>query len=332
MSFPTVNDTSWSRVRTIWTLFSRISFAVLFANCCQFCEAAEPPIASLAFSPDGKSVLTVSQTGVQVFSWPALERLRNIEVSAANFHSLRFSPSGKMFAIAGGDPAEQGSVELFSWPEAKSIAIFDEHEDSVMSVVWLDDQRIASASRDLRILIRNVKDATSMRQLAGHSRSVDAVCVLADGKTLVSSGVDHSVRVWSLETGKLIRSLTQHTKPIHALAVRPGNSGLPMVASAAADRTIRFWQPTIGRMVRYIRLEAEPLDVAWTKDGEQILAACVDGKVRVVDPVEVKVKRTIDAIEGWAYGIAVHPKDKTVAVGGSNGQIKRLEVENSSDN
>ena len=84
-----------------------------------------------------------------------------------------------------------------------------------------------------------------------------------DGKTLVSAGVDQSVRVWDLESAKLIRSLNQHTKPVHALALRPTEVGLPMVASAAGDRTIRLWQPTIGRMVRYVRLDAEPLNIAW---------------------------------------------------------------------
>ena len=97
-----------------------------------------------------------------------------------------------------------------------------------------------------------------------------------------------------------------------------------MVASAAGDRTIRFWQPTIGRMVRYIRLDAEPLDVAWSADGLQIFASCVDGGVRAIDPVIVKIVDTMPAIDGWAYAIAVHPTDNSLAVGGSDGQVKRV--------
>ena len=99
-----------------------------------------------------------------------------------------------------------------------------------------------------------------------------------------------------------------------------------MVASAARDRTIRFWQPTIGRMVRYIRLESEPLNLTWSSDGERILAACVDGHLRIIDPVGVTVTEDLPAIDGWAYALAVHPEGHSVAIGGANGQIRRIEI------
>ena len=138
--------------------------------------------------------------------------------------------------------------------------------------------------------------------------------------------MDQSLRVWDLESAKLLRSLNQHTKSVNAVALRPAEDGLPMVAAAAGDRTIRFWQPTIGRMVRYVRLEAEPLNIAWMNSGTRILAACVDGRIRVVDPEEVEVTETLPAIDGWAYAIAVHPNDGSVTVGGTDGQLRRIEL------
>ena len=127
-------------------------------------------------------------------------------------------------------------------------------------------------------------------------------------------------------SAKLIRSLSQHTKPVHALALRLAEGGLPMVASASGDRTIRFWQPTIGRMVRYVRLDAEPLNIAWLSDGSRLVASCVDGHIRIVDANEVKVVQNLPAIKGWAYAIAVHPSDASVVVGGSDSQLRRVLV------
>ena len=122
----------------------------------------------------------------------------------------------------------------------------------------------------------------------------------------------------------MIRTLNQHTGRIHALALRPSVGGLPMVASAASDRTIRFWQPTIGRMVRYIRLESEALSLGWLSDGEHIAAACSDGKLRIIDTVEVQVLKELGGIEGWAYSIDVNPMDGALVIGGTNGQLKRF--------
>ncbi len=56
---------------------------------------------------------------------------------------------------------------------------------------------------------------------------------------MVSTGIDQNLRVWDLESGKLIRSLNNHTLPVPDLALRPGETGLPMAASAGEDRTVR---------------------------------------------------------------------------------------------
>ena len=289
-------------------------------------DAKEPPITALAFTPDAKQVIAVSQSGIHVYSWPELDHKRAIRTSALNLHCLAFSPNEKYLAVGGGAPSEEGVVEVFSWPEGEPVTRFDSHKDSVRSVVWQDDVKLLSGSIDRDIKLWHLKKETNaVSTLKGHSRSVDAICLIENGRTLVSSGADQSLRVWDLESGSLIRSLNQHTKPVNALRLRPIKGGLPMVASAARDKTIRFWQPTIGRMVRYIRLDSEPLNIAWTSDGDRVLATCVDGRVRIIDPVEVTVTQDLPAINGWAYALAMHPHDRSAAIGGINGQIWRIE-------
>jgi WD40 repeat protein len=278
----------------------------------------------VAFAPGGESVVTVSQSGSLVFRWPELKRQRTIDASASNLHCLAFSPQGNMLAVGGGNPSEEGSVEIFSWPAGESIATISEHEDSVMAVSWRDASRLLTASLDRDIKLSDLENKSSLLNYKGHSRGVFGICLLEDGKTLVSAGDDQSVRVWDVESGELVRSLNQHTRSVNAVALRPADGGLPMVASAASDRTIRLWQPTIGRMVCYVRLESEPLNIAWLNDGSRIVAACVDGRIRVIDPVEVKVTQDLPAIDGWAYAIAVHPSDGSVVVGGADGQIRRI--------
>lgn len=305
-----------------WTCGARLICFFLLTN---VAFAAKPPITAVAFAPDGTSIVAVSQSGLHIHVWPKLDWQRTIKASAPNLHCVAFSPSGKHVAVGGGSPSEEGVVEVFSWPEGKPVAKTDDHADSVRSVVWQNDGMFLSASIDREIKLWDLqKKANCVLTLKGHSRSVAALCLVKNGKTLVSSGVDQSVRVWDMESGKLVHSLNQHTKPVHALAVRPAEGGLPMVASAAGDRTIRFWQPTIGRMVRYVRLESEPLNIAWTSDGSRIVASCVDGRVRVVDSDEVKVTQTIQAIDGWAYSVAVHPTDGSIAVAGSHGKLCRV--------
>ena len=57
----------------------------------------------------------------------------------------------------------------------------------------------------------------------------------------------------------------------------------------------------------------------------EIEATCVDGRLRVINPIEVTVTNDLPAIDGWAYAIAVHPNHHSAAIGGINGQIRRIE-------
>jgi WD40 repeat protein len=298
--------------------------------------ASEPPITALAFTPDGDSVIAASQAGLMVYSWPDLRRQRTIKCSASNLHCLAFFPAAELLAVGGGNPSEDGSVEIFSWPDGEHVSTLAEHTDSVRAVVWLSEARLASAGFDRSIRIRETglagstqaspsQDEGSLQTLNGHSRSVSALCILNGEQFLVSAGDDQSLRVWDLQKGEVIRSLNQHTKVVHDLALRPSEGGLPMIASASGDRTIRFWQPTIGRMVRYVRLNSEPLSIAWL-DSDHIVAACVDGHIRVVDANDLTVTDTQAAIDGWAYAIAVNAVDGTVAVAGTGGQIRRVDL------
>ncbi len=286
--------------------------------------SVEPPITSIAFSPDGKTAVACSQVGVQVYSWPELKRHRTIKAGEVNLHDVAFSPDGNRLAVGGGTPTEKGSVEIFSWPAGKSLAVLNGPGNSVMGLAWLSESSLAAGSLDHSVLLWNTRTGSPIRRLEGHSRGVTSLCFLKKENILVSSGIDRSLRVWRPGSGELVHSLGIHTRRVHNLALRPGDGGLPMVASVSGDRTLRLWQPTIGRMVRFVRLRTRPLDVAWLPDGSRVVVACTDGHVREVDPVTVKVTRDLPAVDGWAYSLAIHPTDRSVVVGGSGGQLRRI--------
>ena len=323
--------------------YSALVLSLFFTAVASFASAAEPPITAVVFSPDGEVVIAASQSGLQIYRWPSLQRERSVECEAANLHCVAFSPDGEHLAVGGGNPSEDGSVEVFSWPMCRHESSLIEHADSVQSVAWQSSTSLLSAGIDHEIKLSAVDFGrsessggiaqTSPRPAArknshtfrGHSRSVSALCLLNDRQTFVSAGVDQSLRVWDAQTGQLIRRLNQHTGVVHDLALRPDDEGLPMVASAAGDRTIRFWQPTIGRMVRYIRLDVESLSIAWL-NVDTLIAGCVDGRLRIIDANNVKVTGNHPALDGWAYAVAVHPSDGSVVVAGTSGQLRRIEL------
>ena len=78
-------------------------------------------------------------------------------------------------------------------------------------------------------------------------------------------------------------------------------------------------------MIRFIRLPSEALAIAWVGD-ETMVASCRDGKVRVINTFNLSIEQERSAVTKLGYAHALHPTDGSVAVGGVNGEIRRVIV------
>jgi WD40 repeat protein len=287
-------------------------------------QGTKPPVTALAFAPDGKSVLVGSQSGLEVRSWPALGKVCALPTALAHVHDLAFSPDGKALLAAGGAPAKQGTVELYGWPEGKLLARASPSKDLLLAAQWrADSAAFVTAGADGVVRTHDPASLKERKVIEGHSRGVLAAAYLPGGAEVVTAGLDESLRVWDAEKGTLSRTLSNHTRPVLGLAVRPGAGMPPLVASVGEGRTVRLWQPTVGRLVRFARLKSVPLTVAWGRDGQTLLVACKDGRLRVIDPDTMDVVREVRAIDGLAYSLAVGP-DGSALVGGQDGQLSRV--------
>lgn len=257
-------------------------------------------------------------------AWPKLEVQRELAVGFSHLCDIQFSPTGKNLAVVGGSPGLVGNLQFFSWPSGQASKRIDHGDDVINSVARkTDGSGLALGTAEHAVILTDANGRLE-RRLTGHSRSVLAVAFLPDNQSVLSTGRDQSVRLWKADDGMLVRTLDNHTAEVFDMAVRPGSHSLSMIATAGADRTVRLWQPTIGRLVRFVRLESKPLAIDWTSDGAQILAACQDGHVRVVDPDTVEVLHDVPGIEGWAYCVAAAPNGHGAVIGGAGGQFQRV--------
>ena len=85
-----------------------------------------------------------------------------------------------------------------------------------MAVAFLADGKLAAGDQDGRILIwdmaaapsspvagsksQSAPSSTPIRMLVGHTNGVSRLCASPDGRRLYSASLDHSIRVWNLDS------------------------------------------------------------------------------------------------------------------------------------
>ena len=286
------------------------------------------PVTAIAFAPGGNSVVVATAHEVAEFSWPELSLRQKLAADVQHVHDLSFAPQGSRLAIAGGKPSEAGRVAIYSWPDARAEPTIDVGRDVNYRVVWHPVGNaifLASADKEVHGLTLPTGKRIVLQE---HSAAVTAAVIVPakDNVLLATAGRDQTIRMWDItKPSTSLRSFDNHTGAIHDLALRPTtDDSPPIIASAGADRTVRFWQPMIGRMLRFGRLASPPLAICWTKDGQQVCAACQDGHMRIVELNTARVIADVPAVEGWAYSIALAPDGASLLVGGERGQLKSL--------
>ena len=174
-------------------------------------------VLSVAFSPDGQSIVTGSQDH-QAKVWDATSGavLHTLRGHGASVFSVGFSPDGK-WIISGSDDQ---TARVWDAASGEELRAFKGHGSQIGSVAFSPDgQRIVTGggavrfSPDGRFVDSNVEDDPTAKvwdagggmevlTLEGHTGAVMSVDFSADGRLVVSGSFDGTARVWDVRTGQ----------------------------------------------------------------------------------------------------------------------------------
>ena len=154
-------------------------------------------IQSIAFSPDGKSLVSGGLDNT-VRLWDVGGRREIIshepyqnEADYANFESVAFSPTGKMFASAGW----HNEIHLWSATDHKLIGTLSTGE-TVEALAFHPGGRFLAAGVGARIRVWDMESQAELAPLEGSLGRVNTIAFSSDGKTLVGSAGHGVIRVW----------------------------------------------------------------------------------------------------------------------------------------
>ena len=229
-----------------------------------------------------KPILIIFQVGV-VSKWTddsqrlLLEHFDEIKNTPSHiYHSaLPFSPSSSWlhkyystdpsFAVkvVKGLPAEWGKC---------SHAVF-----LVIHIYTLScwNNTVAVGSGPGNIIILDTITGSHTAVLSAHTH---AICVTfsSDGTSFVSGSWDHTVKLWDVQTGGVVKTFSGHTDLVWSVSI---SAGCTIIASGSRDNTIRLWDTQTEECQCVIRQQGDVRHVSFSPTNPQHLISICDKKL-----------------------------------------------------
>ncbi|HEY7425249.1 MAG TPA: hypothetical protein VH682_13540 [Gemmataceae bacterium] len=297
-------------------------------------------VAHLVFSLDGKTLAAAcsssTHTTGMVQLWDVAARKQRTILKGRNGPpcSLAFLADGKTLAVGNHD----GTVTLWDLSTSEERATFDLHGKAVHSIAATPDGKALACGAEGAITLLDLstgKERFAIHSFKGYS-DLDfwprgAVALSPDGASLLLAGVDESLRLRDVVTGKEKARLwipggggKRQPSAGATLAFSPDGRTIACGTVSA----VRLWEVASGKERCVLEGHTNIISgVAFTPDGRTLVTGSYDCTVKLWDVSKGTELAKLDRHTGTPAVVAVSPDGKTVASAGRRKEIRFLDIE-----
>jgi small GTP-binding protein len=162
--------------------------------------------------------------------------------------------------------------------------------------------------------------------LEGHREVVRSLAFSPRGFALASGSGDHTVKLWDVGSGKLLRTLEGHQDSVNSVAFDPRGG---MVASGSNDNTVKLWEVDSGKLLRTLEGHQDSVNsVAFDPRSGMVASGSNDNTVKLWKVSSGKQLRTLKGHQDWINSVAFDSQGSMLASGSDDTTVKFWETPN----
>lgn len=149
------------------------------------------------FSPDSKFAVVATEEGVHLWNLDLQRSVATFSTGAAG--DARFSPDGKLIAIAAGS-----NVQILERTTRVKVKTLEGHIRAISYSVFSPDNKLLATVSDDVIRVWECSTWRNITDIRGLGGSIGTVQFSSNSKFILTGGFDETVRIWNALTGREI--------------------------------------------------------------------------------------------------------------------------------
>jgi WD40 repeat protein len=200
--------------------------------------------------------------------------------------------------------------------------VFTQSFGGVHSIAFSPDGELVAvgdSNGDIRLF--QTKDEQQRSILRGHTKSlwVTSVAFSPNGRMILSCSLDHTVKLWNVQSGECLRTFEGHTNWLWTVAFSPDGK---TVASGGDDQTARLWDIATGESKILADHQGWVWSVTFSPDGQFLATGSYDKTIRLWNVSTGQCLEVLEGHENSVWSLAFSPDGQILASGSLDGTVK----------